>query len=311
MRTWLSVILACLWQFSFCQEPVHIWDGTGTKAKSVTLTPYLAAPQTLSDFSSRERSRQEAIIICPGGSYCWHDMKAEGSEVARWLQANGISAFVLKYRVQGIMPYIMHSRLLFRGHQHPDMVNDLQRAVQYVREHTSEYGINPQQIGVMGFSAGGHLAMMAAEMVNGKWSNGKCPDFVAAIYPVVSMSHPDSHKRSRRALLGEYRKHSRKMRDSLSIEKHVPKDCPPVFLVNCKDDPVVKPHNSEMLDSALTAQGINHRYIQYRTGGHGFGASETKGTAECRAWKDEFLKWIGEAPSNSPVKGRITMNHEL
>ena len=116
--------------------------------------------------------------------------------------------------------------------------------------------------------------------------------FIAAIYPVVSMSHSVSHKRSRRALLGEYRKYSRRMRDSLSIEKHVPRECPPVFLVNCKDDPVVKCRNSELLDSALTAQGISHRYIQYSTGGHGFGASATKGTAECRAWKEEFLRWL-------------------
>jgi acetyl esterase/lipase len=256
---------------------VHIWDGTGIKAKSVTLTPYLA-PHFL------PQGEGAAVIVCPGGSYSWHDMKAEGSEVARWLQENGISAFVLKYRVQGVLPYITHSRLLFRGHQHPDMKNDLQQAIQYVREHATEYGINPQRVGVMGFSAGGHLAMMAAGTED--------VSFIAAIYPVVSMSHPVSHKRSRRALLGEYRKYSRRMRDSLSIEKHVPRECPPVFLVNCKDDPVVKYRNSELLDSALTAQGISHRYIQYSTGGHGFGASATKGTAECRAWKEEFLRWL-------------------
>lgn len=264
MRTCLSVILVCLWQLSFCQEPVHIWED------------------------------RPSVIICPGGSYCWLAMKTEGREVAEWLQANGITAFVLKYPVQGILPYITHSRLLFRGHQHPDMINDLRRAIQYVRDHASEYGINPQRVGVMGFSAGGHLALCSA-MDNGQSTmdnDNTRPDFIAAIYPVVSMSHPDSHKRSRRALLGEYRKYSRRMRDSLSIEKHIPKDCPPVFLVNCKDDPVVKYHNSELLDSALTAQGIPHRYIQYRTGGHGFGVSETKGTAESRAWKEEFLKWL-------------------
>ena len=230
-----------------------------------------------------------AVVICPGGSYCWHDMKAEGYEVAEWLRENGIPAFVLKYRVQGILPYITHSRLLFRGHQHPDMINDLKSAIRYVREHADEYGINPNQVGVMGFSAGGHLALCS--MYNEQCTTDK-PDFIAAIYPVVSMSHPVSHKRSRRALLGEYRKYNKRMRDSLSIEMHVPKDCPPVFLVNCKDDPVVNYRNSELLDSALTAQGINHRYIQYRTGGHGFGASQTKGTAECRAWKEEFLKWM-------------------
>ena len=113
------------------------------------LTPFLAESET----------PVTAIIVCPGGSYCWHDMKTEGSEVARWLQGNGISAFVLKYRVQGIVPYITHSRLLFKGHQHPDMLNDLQQAIRFVREHATEYDINPHRIGVMGFSAGGQPCM--------------------------------------------------------------------------------------------------------------------------------------------------------
>ena len=253
-----------------------------SKAQEKRLTPYLAS-QPLPD--------APAVIVCPGGSYCWHDMKTEGKEVAQWLQANGISAFVLKYRVQGIAPYITHSRLLFKGHQYPDALNDLQQAIQHIREHATEYNINPNKLGVMGFSAGGHLALCGASILGGRLEGG-CPSFVAAIYSVVSMSHPDTHKRSRRALLGEYRKRNKAMRDSLSIEKHIMKDCPPVFLINCKDDPVVKYHNSELLDSALTAKGISHRYIQYSTGGHGFGASTTKGTAECRAWKEEFLNWL-------------------
>lgn len=275
---------------------VRLWDGTDVRASSVTLTPFLAA-------SDRPTT---AVIVCPGGSYCWHALKTEGTDVARWLQANGISAFVLKYRVQGIVPYIMHSRLLFRGHQHPDMLHDLLQAIRFLREHAADYGINPQQLGVMGFSAGGHLALCT--MDNARWTMDKdaSPTFIAAIYPVVSMSHPDSHKRSRRALLGEYGKHSRAMRDSLSLEKHVAKDCPPVFLVNCKDDPIVKYHNSELLDSALSAQGIRHRYIQYRTGGHGFGASETKGTAECRAWKKAFLNWLQEIKESTSDKRHVS-----
>ena len=72
----------------------------------------------------------------------------------------------------------------------------------------------------------------------------------------------------------------------------MPADCPPVFLVNCKDDPVVDCRNSELLDSALTRQQVPHRYIQYQTGGHGFGASDHKGTAECRQWKEEFMAWF-------------------
>lgn len=277
MRVFIIIILLISYHIqTFAQTSVRIWDGTETKAKAVTLIPYLADNDSYST----------AVIICPGGSYCWHGMKAEGTEVAEWLQAKGISAFVLKYRVQGVVPYITHARLLFRGHQYPDALNDIEQAIAYVREHANEYHINPKQVGVMGFSAGGHLAMLSAEQSSMR------PDFVAAVYPVVSMSHPDSHKRSRRGMLGEYKKHNKVMRDSLSVEKHVSKNCPPVFLVNCKDDHIVKPRNAELLDSVLTAQGINHRFIQYRTGGHGFGASETKGTAECRAWKDEFLKWL-------------------
>jgi acetyl esterase/lipase len=155
-------------------------------------------------------------------------------------------------------------------------------------------------VGMIGFSAGGHLVMSAAcfNEVNFLEANGidtevsLRPTFVAPIYPVVTMHEPYVHKRSRRALLSEKRHHNPTMIDSLSLECHIPADCPPVFLVNCIDDPVVEYHNSILLDSALTANKVNHRYIQYQTGGHGFGASEEKGTAECRQWKQEFLNWI-------------------
>ena len=92
------------------------------------------------------------------------------------------------------------------------------------------------------------------------------------IYPVVTMHEPYVHKRSRRALLSEKRQNDLVMRDSLSLERYIPADCPPVFLVNCTDDPVVEYHNSILLDSALTAHKIDHRYYRYHTGGHGFGA---------------------------------------
>lgn len=270
---------------------MRIWQDTRVRNKSVTLVPYLPASNRYGGLS---------VIVCPGGSYCWHDYEVEGQMVAQWLQSEGIAAFVLKYRVQGIFPYITHSRAIFGGNSHPDMIEDIQRAIQLVRENASQYGVNPSRVGAMGFSAGGHLVMSSAcynatdfLLPHGIHSTVSLrPDFVAPIYPVVSMSHPDTHKRSRRALLGEWKKHRRSMRDSLSLEKHVPANCPPVFLVNCVDDPIVRYHNSELLDSALTLRGIPHRYIQYKTGGHGFGASTVKGTAECRQWKQEFIDWI-------------------
>lgn len=273
--------LVVLLVFSFCctlniTAQVNVWEGTPRRPK-VVMTPYLAPGQG-----------NTAVIVCPGGSYFWHDMETEGHEVARWLQRNGISAFVLKYRTAQFPAYFTHFRLLFRGRRYPDALEDLQQAVRYVRGHAAEYGIDRQRVGAMGFSAGGHLVMSAAE----RFAEAERLAFVAPIYPVVTMVEKCVHKRSRRALMGDSRVRDKRLRDSLSLERHVPDKCPPVFLVNCHDDPVVHFHNAELLDSALSAKCVPHQYFQYQTGGHGFGASETKGSPECRQWKDEFLAWI-------------------
>lgn len=270
--------------------PIRLWEGTGVKAKSVTLEPFLPASQAPSP----------AIIVCPGGSYCWHDYEAEGLRVAEWLQREGIAAFVLKYRVQGVGPYVFHTRLVSRGHRHPDALCDVQRAIQYVREHASDFGINPHCLGVMGFSAGGHLSMSAASYAATDFlaplgiehTVSLRPDFVAPIYPVVTMHKPYVHKRSRRALLGEYGKHRQVMRDSMSLELHVPADCPPVFLLNCEDDPIVQWQNSALLDSALTATNIPHLYTRYPTGGHGFGGDTTRMDTNTRQWQERFMDWF-------------------
>lgn len=267
---------------------VNIWEGTDCKAK-VRLTPYLA-----------EGTDCPAVIVCPGGSYFWLDMKTEGRGVATWLQANGISAFVLEYRVGGIPAFITHYRLIARGNRYPDMLQDVQRSIQLIRENASQYGVSPDKVGVMGFSAGGHLAAMSGLFFDSdflglegiKPTVSLKPNFIAPIYPVVSLVDKCTHKRSRRGMLGEGMQISKQMKDSLSLERHVRHDMPPVFLVNCKDDPTVKYRNSELLDSAMTAMGVPHRYIQYSTGGHGFGANPEKAGPEAIAWKEEFLNWL-------------------
>jgi len=230
-----------------------------------------------------------AVVVCPGGSYSWLDMKTEGIGVAQWLQQNGINAYVLRYRVASVAAYITGFRVLGIGHKYPDMLTDVEDALRYVYEHAEEDGIDTTKIGVMGFSAGGHLTM-SSYLYN---RTDYLPHFLCPVYPVVTMSDKElTHKRSRRGALGVWRQWNHEMQDSLSLEKHIPADCPPVMLVNCQDDPIVKYKNSELLDSALTAAGISHQYIQYRTGGHGFGASDVKGTEECRQWRQEFLRWI-------------------
>ena len=255
---------------------INIWQGT-TVGKTVVMTSYLA-----------EGKGNAAVIVCPGGSYLWHDMGGEGKDVGEWLQRNGISAFVLRYRTAGVGAFLTPYRYVFRGNRYPDALNDLLRAMQYVKAHSAELGIDASHVAAMGFSAGGHLVMSAAELL----PREQRPWFVVPVYPVVTMTEACVHRRSRRALLGDSRLRSRQLRDLLSLERHVPADCPPVFLVNCKDDPVVDCRNSELLDSTLTRQQVPHRYIQYQTGGHGFGASDHKGTAECRQWKEEFMAWF-------------------
>ncbi len=266
---------------------INIWENTSCD-EVVKLTPYIA-----------EGEDNIAVIVCPGGSYFWLDRETEGHDVAKWLNLQGITAFVLEYRTAGVPAFITHYRVGSKGHKHPHMIQDLQRSIQLVRENSQKYNINPNKLGVMGFSAGGHLVLSGAvfygtnflEMHEITPTVSLRPDFVVPIYPVVTFNKDYMHKRSRRGLMGDA-KIKQEMCDSLSIELHVHSSMPPVFLVNCKDDPIVKYQNSELLDSVLTQYDVPHEYIQYETGGHGFGMSEEKGSAECRAWKNDFLMWI-------------------
>lgn len=289
----LILVFSLLLLTGMAKAQVKIWEGLNiSHGRRVKLTSFLAD----------ENPTGAAIIVCPGGSYYWLDKKNEGDTVAMWLQSQGISAFVLEYRAAGIPAFAYRHRAIFRGRQHPDMITDAQRALQWVRTHAEEYHINPDKVGMLGFSAGGHLALSTAWFHNHDFlkdagvenETNLRPAFVGAIYPVVTMVKPYVHKRSRRGLLSEKHHRDPVMCDSLSLERHVPADCPPVFLANCVDDPVVDYHNSVVLDSALTAAHVDHRYIQFQTGGHSFGASEKRGTAECREWKTEFLKWLAE-----------------
>ena len=268
------------------------WAKDDRRAEEVIFTPYLAD----------DSRNAPTVIVCPGGSYCWLDVKGEGIETAEWLQSHGISAVLLQYRTAGFGAYFTRYRFVARGNRHPDMICDIQRAIRFVREKADSLGIDPRRLGVMGFSAGGHLAMSAAcfsatdytDLPQGPAQVSLRPDFVAAIYPVVTMKGEYVHKRSRRGLLGEWGKYNDELREQMSIEDHIPSDCPPVFMINCKDDPVVDWHNSVLLDEALTKAGIEHTYIQYETGRHGFGVSEVYGSEESRQWKEEFLVWLNK-----------------
>lgn len=261
-----------------------IWEGTACKASQVTLTAYLP-----------EGTPKAAVIVCPGGSYHWLDPHAEGDMVGEWLQREGYAAYVLRYRVAGKFEFVAKYRSFFRGNRHPDMICDLQRAIQLVRERYQG------PVGVMGFSAGGHLAMSGAEFFGTSFLSrygiepkvSLRPDFVAPVYPVVTLR--DSryvHRRSRLGLLSEPRVKNQALMDSLSLELHVQPNTPPVFLVSCQDDPVVDYHNALLLDSALTVKHIPHRFLQFETGGHGFGADPSRQNEETSTWQQAFLDWL-------------------
>lgn len=293
MKYCALLVFACLLlSLEAESQSIRIWDGTQVRNRSVTLTPYLP---------DEEESSGIGVIVCPGGSYFWLDTKNEGVAVSEWLKDNGCAAFLLKYRTAGWYDFVFRSRSVFGGNRFPDMFEDIQRALQIVREESDRYGINPDKVGVIGFSAGGHLSLSSAVYSDTDYLSPigvsadvpLCPDFVAAIYPVVSMSDEGYvHKRSRRGLLGEKKQKDTTLQDSLSIEKHVGMNLPPVFLLSCEDDPVVDDRNSVILDSALTANNVNHRYIHYRSGGHGFGANADKMNEETILWQDEFLSWL-------------------
>ena len=243
---------------SFAQEKLKLWNDNPTqKEKWSELTVFLPEKADTSGIS---------VIVCPGGSYYWLDMNNEGYSVAKYLNEKGITAFVLHYRTAR------------RGNHHPAMIQDLQRSMQIVAENADKFKINPEKIGIMGFSAGGHLAGTAAEYFDtdfigmGEQFSAIKPYFSAMIYPVVSMEDSICHKKSRKNLLGK--NFTPEMANMMSLEKNVREDMPPVFLLHCTGDKTVDYRNSVVLDKALTEKNIPHKFLLFDEnghGGHGFG----------------------------------------
>ncbi len=219
-----------------------------------------------------------AVIICPGGSYHHLGMKNEGHLVAKWFNERGYSAFVLKYRVA------------MNGYSHPAMIQDFQRTMQLIREDAQNLGIDPEKVGAIGFSAGGHLVTMAGAFGNEDYLNelgiytnvSLKPDFVIPIYPVVSMEKPYAHRWSKISLIG--RNADAETMHRFSMETQMTGDMPPVFLLACKDDPTVDYRNSMDLDSSLTKAGVNHTFILLEKGGHGFGMEN--------GWDQTLYSWL-------------------
>jgi acetyl esterase/lipase len=233
----------------------------------------------------KEKATGAAVVICPGGGYGHLAMDHEGHQVAQWLNSLGVASFILKYR----------HRNSGAGYGHPAPLQDAQRAVRMVRCRAKEWSIDPNRIGILGFSAGGHLASSAGTHFQQRYSdiedeidNSSCqPDFMILIYPVITLAEPYTHGGSRFNLLGSAP--DSKLIENLSNDKQITPETPPTFLVHSNDDKAVPPENSINFYLALRKAGVPAEMHIYERGGHGYGlgrpnTSESSWPARCADW---------------------------
>jgi len=236
---------------------------------------------------SKKNATGDAVVICPGGGYHILAYDWEGSDIARWLNSKGIAAFVLKYRLP-----ISSNNIVPR--ESPLM--DAQRALRTVRANAEEWNIDPTKIGVMGFSAGGHLAStLSTHFDEGDRQNSdsvervSCrPDFSILMYPVISFSDEITHAGSKKALLGEYP--DQELVEYYSNELQVNKDTPPAILIHSADDEAVPVENSVVYFSALKEYSDQSELHIYPYGGHGY--SLAVGRGHLASWPDRVIDWI-------------------
>jgi acetyl esterase/lipase len=254
--------------FSLWNGKAPVGDGT-TAADDGEITLYKAASPN-----------GAAMVICPGGGYGGLVMGAEGSGIANWLNQHGVTGVVLKYRLpkgRAMVP-------LF----------DAQRAIRLTRLHSKEWGIDPKRIGIIGFSAGGHLASSAGTHFDLGESKSpdpvqqtSCrPDFMILIYPVISMGEI-GHAGSRKNLLGA--EASPELIEKFSNEKQVTADTPPAFLAHAVDDKVVPLANSQLFADALKTKNVPVKLLELPSGGHGLNGY--KGPS-WDAWQTQSIEWL-------------------
>ena len=238
-----------------------------------TITAYLPA---------KEKMTGTAVMICPGGGYAILASGHEGEDIARWFNGFGVAAFVLKYRLPN--PEIMTN-------QQEVPLMDAMQGITLIRQNATRYGINPNQIGVMGFSAGGHLAStLATHYYRGEHASETAkPNFAILLYPVVTFGNK-AHGGSRDKLLGKLNT-SPDMVAYYSNELQVTNQTPPVFLVHSEDDPAVPVENSIDFYLACLKNKVPAEMHLYPTGGHGYGLRTAK-FGSLSTWPDVCKAWL-------------------
>ena len=236
---------------------------------------------------SKQSANGQAIVICPGGGYGILAYDWEGTDIAKWLNSKGIAAIVLKYRLpnskSNVVPQL--SPLL-----------DAQRALRTVRANAQKWNIKKNQIGIMGFSAGGHLASTAGTHFDNGDANAadsvdrltSRPDFMILMYPVISMSKTYMHQGSRNNLIGANPDSA--LAKYYSNDLQVTKETPPTFIVHATDDAGVPVENSLSFYQALKTNKVAAEMHIYPYGGHGFGLAVGKGYLN--TWTDRCIDWL-------------------
>lgn len=284
MHRWPAALLIGFLPISLAAQelkaPVPLWpgDAPGAKGKEPADVPghilYQAPPS---------QANGAAIVVCPGGGYGGLAMDHEGHQIARWLNANGITALIVKYR-------------LGPRYHHPAPLQDTQRAVRTTRFHAKAWGVDPERVGILGFSAGGHLASTvgthfdkadpdAADPID-RQSNR--PDFMVLMYPVITLDGPFAHVGSRNNLLGK--NPDPKLVDSLCNDKMVTPQTPPTFLVHTSEDTAVPPQNSVLFYLALKKNKVPAELHIFEKGRHGLGLGPKD--LPYASWPDRCLAWL-------------------
>ncbi len=266
------------------REPFPLWPqgapgALGTQDKDIpTLAPY---------FPTAAKATGAAIVICPGGGYGGL-APHEGRDYAMWLNELGIAGFVLRYRLGP------------GGYKHPAMMNDVNRAVRYVRSKSAEWKLDPKRVGVMGSSAGGHLASTAvthydagkADATDAVERVSSRPDLGILCYAVISMG-PNTHGGSKNNLLGK--EPAPGLVTLLSNELQVTKDTPPCFIWHTWEDTAVKVENSLDFAASMRKHGVPFSLHVYPKGRHGLGLGTSQWDPESRhPWTRECALWLKE-----------------
>jgi acetyl esterase/lipase len=285
----IAGLLAVAASFSFAAEPKTelLWPqgapgANGSEAKDKpTLIIYLP-----------EKPNGIGVVICPGGGYGGLAMDHEGHQIGRWLNEHGIAGFICDYRHRG------------KGYGHPAPLTDAQRAIRTVRSRAKEFGVDPAKIGILGFSAGGHLCSTAVTHFDAGDKNStdpvmresSRPDFGVLCYPVIAFDQPFTHKGSQRNLLGEGA--TPEQIASLSNERQVTDQTPPCFLWHTWEDKGVPPENSVAFYHALLAHKIPAELHVFEKGKHGVGLAKTIPGTD--AWPNLCIAWIKGRFSSQP-----------